>query len=208
MIEVQPALLEQDINELQRKIDLVKGLVREVSLDVMDGEFVPNTTINDPEAISKLDLGDLTMSLHLMIARPQLYLKKWDLPQVTLMYVHREAAENLEQIIKLIKGMGKKVGIAINPHTPTYDVKEVLDDLDSVLIMGVEPGFAAQAFNSDVLEKIKYLRELKPELDIMVDGGVNGKTIETIKEAGASTVCANSYLFKADNLEEAIKSLQ
>lgn len=208
MIKVHPALLEQDMNELQRKINILKKHCSDVHLDVMDGEFVPNTTVDDPANIAKLDWGDIKVHLHLMINRPTLYLKKWNFSQVVEMTIHREATENIEEAVSLVKGLKKKVGVAINPHTPTYDVKSVLDDLDSVMVMGVEPGFAAQAFNSDVLQKISYLREIKPELDIIVDGGVNDTTINMIKEAGATTVCANSYLFKSEDIAEAIESLQ
>ncbi len=208
MIEVQPALLEQDLNELQRKINLIKGHATTVHLDIMDGEFVPNTTVSDPTEIAKLDWGDLNVVLHLMISRPTLYLKKWAFEQVSCMTVHQEAAENIAETISMIHNLGKQAGVAINPHTSTYDIKDVLEDIDSVMIMGVEPGFAAQAFNADVLQKIKYIRELSPNIQIVVDGGVNNVTISMIKEAGASAVCANSYLFKSDNIADAIKSLQ
>lgn len=208
MIEVQPALLEQDLNELQRKINLVKGHVTTVHLDIMDGEFVPNTTVSDPTEIAKLDWGDIKVVLHLMISRPTLYLKKWAFEQVSCMTIHQEAAENLSETIAMIHSLGKQAGVAINPHTATYDIKAILGDIESVMIMGVEPGFAAQAFNSDVLQKIKYIRELSPAIQIVVDGGVNSATIGMIKEAGATAVCANSYLFKSENIADAIKSLQ
>lgn len=208
MIQVYPALLEQDIHELQRKIDIVKDLCSIVHLDIMDGEFVPNTTCSDPRQIAKLDWGNLQVALHLMITRPSLYLKKWAFPQVVSMTVHQEASENLSEIIRMVHDLQKKVGVAINPHTPTYDIKSVLNEIDSVMVMGVEPGFAAQAFNADILQKIRYLRELNAKIEIVVDGGVNNTTINMIKEAGATSVCANSYLFKSENIPEAIKSLQ
>lgn len=208
MIEVHPALLEQDINELQRKINLVKGHASTIHLDIMDGEFVPNTTVNDPAQIAQLDWGGMNVALHLMISRPTLYLKKWAFPEVSCMTVHQEAAENLPETISMIHSLQKHAGLAINPHTSTYDIKAVLDQLESIMVMGVEPGFAAQAFNADVLQKISYLRELKPDIQIVVDGGVNSATIGMIKEAGATAVCANSYLFKSDNIADAIKTLQ
>ncbi len=208
MLEVLPALLEQDTSELQNKINLVKGKVDRVHLDIMDGEFVPNTTINDPIALSKLDWGELKVAVHLMIARPTLYIKKWCFDPIDLVYVHVEAVENLEENIRLIKEQGRQVGLVINPHTPTYEVKEVLDKIDSVMFMGVEPGFSAQAFNADILEKIKYLRELSPDMHIIADGGVSDKTVGMLRQAGVTAVCANSYIFKSDNLEESIASLQ
>lgn len=208
-ITVQPALLENDINELQQKINLIQDKVTEVHLDIMDGEFVPNTTVNDPAVIQQLNWGDLQISLHLMIANPNFFIKKWAvLPMVTTIYVHFEATVNLAETIALIRKTGKKVGIALNPHTSTVEIKEYIDDLDAVMIMGVEPGFSGQAFNADVLRKITYLHELAPNIAIAVDGGVNGKTKDDILKAGATVMCANSYLFQAEDIDEAIMHLK
>lgn len=207
-MHVQPAILEQDLTEIQNKINLVKNVCSEIHLDVMDGDFVPNTTFNDPLALSELDWGNLKVSLHLMISNPTLYLRKWAFDQVETMIIHSETCTNLAEAANVIHQLGKKVGVALNPHTPTYDVKDFLNEIDSVLIMAVEPGFSAQAFNADVLTKIHYLRELKSDLVIGVDGGVNDKTAALIRKAGASMVCSNSYLFHHQNLAQAIKSLE
>ncbi|MBI2415431.1 MAG: ribulose-phosphate 3-epimerase [Candidatus Kerfeldbacteria bacterium] len=208
MIQVQPAILEKDINEIQRKLNLVKGVCNEVHLDVMDGEFVPNTTVNDAQAVAELDWGNLQVSLHLMINHPDLFLRKWAFPQVSTIFVHREAVQNMAECIRLIKGLEKKIGLAINPHTPTYDVKEFLHEVDAIMVMAVEPGWSAQAFNADVLEKISYLRSLKPTLSIVVDGGVNAVTKADIIKAGASIVCSNSYIFQSKDIAAAIANLQ
>lgn len=207
MAEVVPAILENTLQEIKQRVDQVKPHVKEFHLDIMDGEFVPNTTFNDPAALAETKLG-LKYWPHLMISHPELHLKKWDLDEVEGIIVHKEAVNNIEEAIRLIKDIDKRVGVAINPKTATFDIKENLDDIDLVLIMGVEPGFAAQAFDADVLDKIKYLKEIKPDLPIAVDGGVNGATKDKILAAGADILSANSYIFKSSDIKEAINSLK
>lgn len=206
-ISVQPAILEKELSAVQQRIDQLRGLVPDIQLDVMDGEFVPNTTVNDPEALAQLDWADIKIYLHLMITNPQLHLKQWDFPQVQGMMFHYEAAQNSAECIELIHKLGKEAIIVINPHTSSDDIQPYLKSLQGVMVMGVEPGFAAQAFNSDVLRKIRYLREKNPELPIYVDGGVNDTTKDAIIESGANILCANSYIFKAESPAEAIEHL-
>lgn len=207
-IRVQPAILEKDIESVKKRIEQIQPVFTEAQLDVMDGQFVPNDTVNDPVALSQLDWGNVDVFLHLMINTPMLFLKKWNFPAVKGMMFHFEAASNVQACIDLIKSMDKQVIIVVNPHTAGTDVKPYLDQIDGVMVMGVEPGFAAQAFNADVLDKIRYLREWAPEMDIYVDGGVNDSTKDAIMEAGANILCANSYLFKAPDLAEAKELLR
>lgn len=206
-IKVQAAILEQDVHEVQRKIHMLDGLFPDVQLDVMDGHFVPNTTVHDPIVIEGLDWGTLKIDLHLMIENPELNIKKWALPNVQAMMIHFEAAHNVAECIELIHKYNKQAVLVINPHTPTYDIQEYIPQLEGVMVMGVEPGFAAQAFNSDVLQKITHLREQYPELTIYVDGGVNESTKSGIIKAGASVLCANSYLFNAADITQAAQTL-
>lgn len=208
MIQVLPAILEHDLNAVQQRITAVQNICDEVHLDVMDGDFVPNTTCNDPVVLAALNWGNLKVVLHLMIRHPELYIRKWAWPNVSTIFVHREAVNSITGCIELIRSVGKKVGIAINPGTSSYDIVDYLDQIDAVMVMAVEPGFSAQGFNSDVLEKIAYLHNLRPSLPITVDGGVNLSTKDAIVKAGATIVCANSYLFKADNLQTAYNLLK
>ncbi len=208
MITVWPAILEHDLQSIQQRIDAVAGLVEEVHLDIMDGDFVPNTTVNDPEGISTLDWKGIKVSLHLMIKHPELQVSNWALPFVSSMVIHREAVNNMDSLIQLMRDINIPLAIALNPHTPSYEITQYLDQLAFVMVMGVEPGFAAQGFNSDVLEKIRYLHEQKPTLPIAVDGGVSLKTKTAMVEAGANILCANSYLFKADDLALAYQRLR
>lgn len=207
MNTVLPAILEQDLKSIQQRVDAVAGIASEIHLDIMDGEFVPNTTVNDPMELENIDWKGLKVSLHLMIKHPELYIRKWAFPAVSSMIVHREAVNNMDNVIDLVHGQGKQFGIAINPHTPSYDITDYLDKIDVVMVMGVEPGFSAQGFNADVLDKIRFLHEQKPALPIAVDGGVNLQTKAEIVGAGATILCANSYLFKAPSLAEAYQRL-
>lgn len=208
MITVQPAILESDVSAIQNRLDAVRDLCDEVHLDVMDGDFVPNTTFSDPAAIAQLNWGKLRVSLHLMIRNPELYIRRWAFPAVSSFVIHREAMNNVADCIQLVRNVDKGMAIAVNPHTTSYEVLEYLDDIDFLMVMCVEPGFSAQAFNSDVLDKIKYIHGLKPKLPIAVDGGINLRTKVPVVAAGASILCANSYLFKADNLQDAYNLLK
>lgn len=206
MIEVVPAILEKNLADIKSRIAQVKHYCQRVHLDIMDGVFVPNGIFNSPEELVGEKLG-VKFWPHLMIKHPELFVKKWNLQEAEGIIFHKEAAQNVQEAIRLIKGMGKKAGIAINPHTSSYDIKEYLDNLDLILVMGVEPGFAHQAFNSDVLAKISYLKKLKPALPIAVDGGVNMETKNKIIRAGADILISNSFIFNSQNIKEAIAAL-
>lgn len=205
MPEVVPAILEENLEEIKKKVKLVKPYVKRIQLDVMDGEFVPNSTYNSPTGIE--DLG-IDVEVHLMIMRPEFYVAKWALKNVETIIIHQEAVSNMEEAIRLIKDAGKKVGLAINPGTSTYEIKPFLDQIDLILVMGVKPGFSGQALNLDVLEKIKYFKKLKPNLPIEVDGGVNMETKNILMRAGVDILVANSSIFHSENIEEAINQLK
>lgn len=205
MAEVVPAILEETLEEIKNKVELVKPFVKRVQIDVMDGEFVPNRSYNMPGGLDELGIP---LEIHLMIMRPEFYIAKWALKNVEYIIIHQEAVTNMEEAIRLIKDTGKKVGVAINPGTSTYDVKPYLENIDLMLVMGVNPGFSGQAFQYDVLEKIKHFKKIKPDLLIEVDGGVGFDTKNVLLEAGVDILAANSCLFNADNIEEAIKQLK
>lgn len=194
-IQVIPAVLEQEFSEIEKKVEAARGIADILQLDVMDGRFVGNTTYSDT---AKLGALDTTWELHLMIEHPELAITKWNLPNVQRMIVHKEAVNNTQHIIDLIRNAGKEVGIALNPETSTHEIKEYIDQIDLVLVMGVNPGWSGQDFHYDVLEKIKELKAMRPELLVAVDGGVNMKTRKKIVEAGADILCAYSAVWKAE----------
>lgn len=194
-IQVIPAVLEQEFAEIEKKVAAAKGIAPLLQLDVMDGRFVGNTTFND---IAKLAECDTTWELHLMIEHPEFAITKWSMPNVQRMIVHKEAVNNMQHVIDLIRKAGKEVGIALNPQTSTHEIKEYVDQIDLVLVMGVNPGWSGQDFHYDVLEKIKELKAMREELIVAVDGGVNMKTRNKIVEAGADVLCAYSAVWKAE----------
>ncbi|MCW1929927.1 MAG: ribulose-phosphate 3-epimerase [Candidatus Kerfeldbacteria bacterium] len=205
MIQVVPAILEKTEEAIREKVSLLKGIADFVQLDVMDGQFVSNTTFLDASRLADLPV---TMEVHLMIERPVFHLDAWALPNVSRMIVHYEALDNVSHTISHIRKLGKQVGIAINPGTSTFDIKEYLNDLDLVVVMGVEPGFSGQQFQRDVLEKVKEIKKIRPDMLIEVDGGVNSYTRNNIVNAGADILAAASFLWKAPDLKQAIADLR
>lgn len=205
MIQVIPAVLEQTFEAVQKKVKRIKPFSSIIQLDVMDGVFVPNTTFNNPEQAATLDI---VMELHLMIEKPELFVPRWSVPNVQRMIVHYEATANVGQMIKQIRGLGKEVGIAINPATSSHVLKDYVDDIDLVLVMGVDPGFSGQDFHYDVLEKIKEVKRLRPEVLVEVDGGVNGYTRKRIVDAGVDILAAASFIWNSDDIAGAINVLQ
>jgi len=205
MTKIIPAILEKTLEEIQEKVQRIKPFTEMIQLDVMDGSFVPNTTFQNPAQLADLPID---MEVHLMIQRPVLFVNSWALPNVKRLIVHYEAVDNMPHLIQHIRTLGKQVGVAINPHTSTFELKEIIQDIDLVVVMGVEPGFSGQAFQYDVLEKIKEVKKLRPDVLVEVDGGVNDSNAKDIVEAGADILAAASFLWKAPDLAEAIGQLQ
>lgn len=205
MVHVVPAILEKTFEEVQQRVKEITPYSTFVQLDVMDGVFVPNVTFQNPEEAATLQV---TMELHLMIEKPEFFISRWALPNVTRMIVHYEAVSNVSNIITQIRGLGKEVAIAINPGTSTYVLKDYLDQLDMVLVMGVEPGFSGQDFHYDVLEKIKEIKKQRPEVLVEVDGGVNKRTRNPIVTAGTDILAAASYLWKSEDVGAAMEFLK
>lgn len=193
-ISVVPAILETDFDAIVKKAQAAKAFSPIAQLDVMDGIFVPNTTFADPSKIAEIDY---VFELHLMITKPDIFIASWDIPNVKRIIFHYEAAANVQQVIDTVKKMGKEVGIALNPGTPSHALDDVIDQIDMVLVMGVQPGFSGQKFEYDVLEKMKELKGMRSDIVIAVDGGVNMWTRDRIIEAGATVLDANSVIWGA-----------
>lgn len=205
MVQVIPAVLEKTLEDIRAKVEIIKKYTDMIQLDVMDGAFVPNTTFNTPSALADLPIN---MEVHLMIQRPVLFVNSWALPNVKRLIVHFEAVDNMEHMIEHMRNTGKEVGVAINPHTSTFELKPFINDIDLVLVMGVEPGFSGQNFQYDVLEKIKEVKKLRPDVLVEVDGGVNANNRNAIVEAGADILAAASAVWKADDLGAALTELK
>ncbi len=205
MAQVIPAILEKTWEDIESRVKTISPYLDTVQLDVMDGVFVPNETYNNPQKIAELDT---TVEVHLMIDKPSLFVQQWCLANVNRIIIHYEAGGNIRHIVQQIRDGGKETGLAINPSTSSYDIQEYLDDVDMVLVMGVEPGFSGQSFHKDVLEKMREIKRRKPDMTIEVDGGVNAQTRDIIVDAGADILVAASYLWEAEDLEQAIATLR
>ena len=205
-IKIAPSILSADFGKLNEEIATVEAHSDYIHVDVMDGHFVPNITLGPP--IVKRIKSDLPLDVHLMIENPEDYIEAFVEAGADIISVHVETCPHLHRVIQQIKSHGIKASVAVNPGTPVDSVYDVINDLDQVLLMTVNPGFGGQKFIESVLPKIKQLREYAPEIDIEVDGGINAQTVQLAKEAGANVFVAGSYIFKSNDRVKAIESLR
>ena len=202
---IAPALLCKTKYELQKKLKIAGPFVTRAQIDVMDDEFVPNITIQDSIDVET----KLKLEIQLMVKDPESYLTHF--PQAWMFIFHYESlksSKKIKDLIKKIRKMKKKVGIAVNPETKPEKIKPFLDLVDLVLIMTVNPGFGGQKFLSYTLPKIRKLRHWNKSIDIEVDGGINNETAAKAVQAGANVLVAGSSLFKAKDFGKAVKELK
>ena len=206
---IAPSVLAADFTNLRAEIDMVNASEADwIHLDVMDGRFVPNITFGMMiiEAIRKMATKPL--DVHLMIVEPEKYIESFRKAGADVITVHYEVCPNLHRTLQQIRATGAKVGVALNPHTPVTVLEDVLEMLDLVCLMSVNPGFGGQKFIYQTLNKIRKLRTMMDErnLDchIEIDGGVGLQNAEVILQAGADVLVAGSSVFNAENPTKAI----
>ena len=214
-IKISPSILSADLSKLGSEIqNLEKAKADLIHIDVMDGHFVPNITIG-PEVINKLrKYTSLPFDVHLMISPVHNFIKNFADAGADIITIHPEATNDLESSIKKIKLYNKKVGISLNPETSLDKLNNVLDKIDLVLIMSVNPGFGGQKFIENTLNKIKKLRlkidQLKLKVEIEVDGGINFENSKSIIKAGADILVSGTTIFKSNegNIKKNIEILK
>ena len=207
MTKVAPSILSADFSRLGEEVKNISDAgAHYIHIDVMDGNFVPNITFGPPVIKSVRKYTDKVFDVHLMIEKPDRYIKNFVDAGADIIVVHAEACIHLHRVIQEIKSYGVKAGVSLNPHTPVEVIKHLIPELDMVLIMSVNPGFGGQSFIPFSVDKIKEVRALSKTVDIQVDGGINEETGKLCVKAGATVLVAGSYVFNGD-YKEKIESL-
>ena len=204
---IAPSILAADFGNLQRDCEMVNNSKADwFHLDIMDGVFVPNISYGMPiiSVINKIAIK--TLDVHLMIIDPDRYIETFKKIGADILTVHYEACNHLNRTIQSIKSHGMKAGVSLNPHTPAHLLEDVINDLDLILVMSVNPGFGGQSFIENTYKKIETLKMMreksKANFIIEVDGGVNTKNAPKLIAAGADALVAGSFVFKSDNIAE------
>ena len=203
-IQISPSIISADFSNLEKDIKKLETAGADmIHVDVMDGHFVPNITIGPPVIKALRSKTSLPFDVHLMIDPVHKYIKDFANAGADIITIHPEATPNLQDSIDEIKNLKKKVGISLNPDTKIDIVEDYLDKVDLILIMSVYPGFGGQKFISDVLEKIKSLKNVKDKkklnFDIEVDGGINFSNFKSVIDAGANILVSGTTIFKENN---------
>lgn len=213
MIKIAPSILSADFAKLGAEIkDVENGGADYIHVDVMDGHFVPNITIGPLIVNAIRPTTKLPLDVHLMIENPDLYIPEFAKAGADIITVHVEACKHLHRTLHLIKETGVKAGVVLNPATPINTIIHILDDIDMVLFMTVNPGFGGQKFIHSVLPKIKtaasMINERGLDIEIEVDGGVNPETAKLCIEAGANVLVAGSAVFNQEDRKKAIEAIR
>ena len=203
-IQISPSILSADFSQLGNEIKrLEEGGADMIHVDVMDGHFVPNLTIGPPVIKALRRKCSLKFDVHLMISPVHKYIETYADAGADIITIHPEATDNLKESIKKIKNLNKKVGVSLNPESKVDLIKNLLNEIDLVLIMSVNPGFGGQKFMPVVLDKIKELKKIqtkkKIDFDIEIDGGINFDNYQSAIEAGANILVSGTTVFKSNN---------
>jgi len=209
-IKISPSILSADFSILGDEIkSLEKAGADLIHVDVMDGHFVPNITMGPPIIKMVRKCTKLPFDVHLMISPVEKYIKAFAEAGADIITIHPEATDNLKRAVSAIKSLGKKAGVSLNPKTPISALMDVINDIDLILVMSVNPGFAGQSFMAEVLPKVSELRKMindkKLKIDIEIDGGINFETAPLAVKAGANILVSGTTIFSGslkDNIQK------
>ena len=209
-LEILPSLLAADFGRLGDEIRRAEASGADaLHLDVMDPHFVPNLSFGpDVVALAKRTAPGFYRNVHLMMSRPDLYLETFAAAGAQTIQVHVEADCDLHVELKRIRALGCKAAIVLNPETPVERLEPYLGETDEALVMTVHPGYGGQKFIAECLPKVTWLRARRPDLDIMVDGGINAETAVLAAKAGANQLVAGSYLFRQTDMKAAVSAIR
>jgi len=210
---IAPSVLSADFANLQRDVEMINSSEADwFHVDIMDGVFVPNISFGFPVMQAIRKYAEKPLDVHLMIVNPEHYIEQFAAAGAAVITVHYEACTHLHRIVQSIHAAGCKAGVALNPHTPVSLLKDILGDLDLVLIMSVNPGFGGQQFIPNTLNKVKELKAmaalLNPDLLIEVDGGVGLHNLPALVQAGADVLVAGNAVFAAESPKDTIAEMK
>lgn len=213
MVKIAPSILSANFSKLGEEIsDVERGGADFIHVDVMDGHFVPNITIGPLIVEAIRPETKLPLDVHLMIENPDQYVEAFAKAGADYITVHVEACKHLHRTIQNIKSLGVKAGVVLNPATPVESIQHIIDEIDMVLIMSVNPGFGGQKFIPSVLPKIKRVKEMAEsrgvKIEIEIDGGVNEETAKLCIDAGATVLVAGSAIYNQSDRKKAIQAIR
>ena len=213
-VKIAPSILSADFARLGEQVaEATRAGADYIHVDVMDGHFVPQITIGAKVVSAIRSWTDLPLDVHLMIEEPERQIDQFAKAGADIITVHIEACPRIRQVVQAIKQLGVKVGVSLNPPTPVGMLDEILPELDILLVMTVNPGFAGQPFIEETIEKITHFRKLLDEMDLPteleVDGGINAEIVPKVVQAGARVLVAGAAVFgTGQTIEESIKKIR